>query len=70
LIWREVAPDGDDPTGFDEYYTYDGLHRLERSQRGTLSGTPYDSISSPVKTQDFGEKGTCYFLGSAVHLEP
>ena len=35
-------------------YAYDGLHRLERSQRGTLSGTPYDSISSPTKTQDFG----------------
>ncbi len=52
--WREVAPDGGNPTGFDEYYTYDGLHRLERSQRGTLSGTPYDSITSPVKTQDFG----------------
>jgi len=49
-----VAPNGGNPTGFDEYYTYDGLHRLTRCQRGTLSGTPYDSISSPVKTQDFG----------------
>jgi hypothetical protein len=50
--WRETAPNGGNPTGFDEYYTYDGLHRLTRGQRGTLSGTPYDSISSPVKTQD------------------
>jgi len=52
--WREVAPNGGNPTGFDEFYTYDGLDRLSRSQRGTLSGTPYDSITSPVKTQDFG----------------
>jgi hypothetical protein len=52
--WREVAPDGGNPTGFDEFYTYDGLDRLERSARGTLSGSPYSGVTSPVKTQDFG----------------
>jgi len=52
--WREVAPDGGNPTGFDEYYTYDGLQRLTRAARGTLSGTPYSGVTSPVKTQDFG----------------
>ncbi len=49
--WREVAPDGDDPTGFDEYYTYDGLHRLEKAERGTLDGA---SITNHTKRQDFG----------------
>ena len=59
-LWREVAPDGGNPTGFDEFYTYDGLDRLERSARGTLADSDpndsieYDSITSPVKTQDFG----------------
>jgi RHS repeat-associated protein len=52
--WREVAPDGSNPTGFDEFYTYDNLQRLMRAARGTLSGTPYSGVTSPVKTQDFG----------------
>jgi RHS repeat-associated protein len=52
--WREVAPNGGNPTGFDEYYTYDGLHRLEKAERGTLAGSPYSSITSHTKRQDFG----------------
>ena len=31
--WREVAPNGGNPTGFDEYYTYDGLGRLTQTER-------------------------------------
>ena len=52
--WREVAPNGGNPTGFDEYYTYDGLHRLEKAERGTLAGSPYSSITSHTKRQNFG----------------
>jgi RHS repeat-associated protein len=40
-IWRDVGPDmGTPPTGKDEFYIYDGLHRLIKANRGTLAGTP------------------------------
>jgi hypothetical protein len=53
--WREVAPDGGNPTGFDEFYTYDGLHRLETMKRGTLTGgPPYTGIAdTPKKEEDW-----------------
>jgi len=37
-ISREVAPDGDNPSGLDEYYLNDGLHRLLKMNRGNLAG--------------------------------
>jgi RHS repeat-associated protein len=40
-IWRDVGPDmGTPPTGKDEFYIYDGLHRLIKANRGTLAGSP------------------------------
>ena len=45
-ISREVAPDGDNPSGFDEYYLYDGLNRLKKMNRGNLaSGTITDATA-------------------------
>jgi hypothetical protein len=38
----------------DEFYTYDGLHRLKTFQRGDLTGSPYSGIAgTPAKEQDF-----------------
>ena len=38
---RDVTPTSP-PSGKDEYYVYDGLHRLQKSNRGDLAGDPYD----------------------------
>jgi RHS repeat-associated protein len=45
---RDVAPDmGTPPTGLDHYYTYDGLDRLTKSNRGTLvDGTIADGSAA------------------------
>ena len=51
--WRENVP----ASAKDEYYTYDGLHRLTQAERGDLAGTypNYTGISGTEKRQeDFG----------------
>jgi len=50
--WREVVP----TSLKDEYYTYDGLDRLTKAERGNLTGTypDYTGISgTPAVTQDW-----------------
>ena len=53
-IWRESSLTHGTADKFDEYYTYDGLHRLTNMDRGTLTGSPYTGISgTPEREQDF-----------------
>jgi hypothetical protein len=47
---------------FDEFYTYDGLHRLTNMDRGTLTGDPCTGVSEnpPEKQEDWRIRGTQY----------
>ena len=55
--WREntLRHNGGGDPKLDEFYTYDGLHRLETMKRGTLTGgPPYTGIDgTPVKEEDW-----------------
>ena len=46
--WREDVKAGDNGYHYDEFYTYDGLHRLTDAPRGNLTGTHpnYTGITS------------------------
>ncbi|HEY5313267.1 MAG TPA: RHS repeat domain-containing protein, partial [Pirellulales bacterium] len=41
------------PAGNDEFYTYDGLHRLDNFQRGTFSGSDRTTITSQTLGQSW-----------------
>ena len=49
--WRENVL----ATGYDEFYTYDDLNRLDQLDRGTLTGTApdYTGVTSPTFAQDW-----------------
>jgi len=50
-VWRKNAL----TTGYDEFYAYDDLDRLDRLDRGTLAGTApdYTGVTSPTFAQDW-----------------
>ena len=49
--WRRAGPDmATPPAGKDEYYAYDGLHRLTDAARGDYSGT-----GTAVTNRTFGQ---------------
>jgi RHS repeat-associated protein len=52
--WREdvLAAAQSTPVHHDEYYTYDGLHRLKNMQRGNLTGNPYNGIDSATRNRE------------------
>jgi RHS repeat-associated protein len=55
-LWREDVVAAANSENHDEYYTYDGLHRLTSFDRGNLTGTfpNYTGISgTPSKEEDF-----------------
>lgn len=53
--WREnaVSKTLSTPVYLDEFYTYDGLHRLKTSDRGALNGTKTGISGTPVREEDW-----------------
>jgi RHS repeat-associated protein len=53
--WREdtLAKAQSTPKYFDEFFTYDGLHRLKDAQRGQLTGSPFSGVTSKNFAQDW-----------------
>jgi RHS repeat-associated protein len=60
--WREdaVAKSQTTPQYHDEFYSYEGLHRLKDTQRGQLTGSP----SSGVTNKNFAQDWTLDQLGN------
>ena len=53
--WREntVSKNLSTPVYLDEFYTYDGLHRLKTMDRGELNGTKTGITGTPAREEDW-----------------
>ena len=54
-VWREnsVSKSQSTPVYLDEYYTYDGLHRLKTFDRGELNATKTGITGTPSREEDW-----------------
>jgi RHS repeat-associated protein len=54
-VWREntVSKTMSTPVYLDEFYTYDGLHRLKTMDRGELNGTKTGITGTPAREEDW-----------------
>ena len=54
-VWREntVSKNQSTPVYLDEFYTYDGLHRLETTDRGELNATKTGITGTPAREEDW-----------------